>query len=101
MVRGNTNAPIGRDEKQGFVQYGATSIDQRQVTVRREVDYITRFDEWLDLQNGVEPRGMVVGGICQYRPDCGNAIDPPVAPPAGDGRGRYIRNMRDSLTMCI
>ncbi|MFL6263314.1 MAG: vanadium-dependent haloperoxidase [Thermoanaerobaculia bacterium] len=55
------------------VGYGSLTIVQRQQTVQPGKDYLTKFDEWLSLQNGNNPA-------------TGDAFDP---------TPRYIRNMRD------
>jgi membrane-associated phospholipid phosphatase len=92
LLRGNNNPTIGRVENDGFIQYGTLNIDQRQATVRQNVDFIDTFNEWLDLQQGIDPRAIgISNNVCQYRPDCGTS---PV-PLAGDHRGFFIRNMRD------
>lgn len=94
LLRGNNNATIGRTENDGFIQYGTycLSIDQRQATVQQNVDFITTFNQWLDLQQGIDPiaRG-IVNNVCEYRQDCGTSP----APLEGYGRGFFIRNMRD------
>jgi hypothetical protein len=79
---------------EGYIKYGSISIDQRQETVKggKENDYVYGgFDEWLKNQNGFDPRGQVVNGACMYDPTC--KLVP--LPAAGDGRGRFIRNLRD------
>ncbi len=55
------------------IGYGPLSISQRMQTVLPGKDYLTKFDEWLHIQNG---------GI----PATEDALDP---------TPRYIRNMRD------
>jgi PAP2 superfamily len=93
LLRGNNNATIGRAESDGFIQYGTLSIDQRQATVQPNVDFITAFNQWLNLQQGIDPRTTgIVNNICQYRSDCGTSPAPLVV---ADHRGFFIRNMRD------
>jgi hypothetical protein len=48
----------GKDADEGFITYGAQVIDQRQLTVVQNVDYLTGFSTWLDVQNGVDTRGQ-------------------------------------------
>lgn len=45
-----------RSPRDGVVQYGAQSIDQRVHKVQ-EVDYMTTWNEWYDVQNGADVRG--------------------------------------------
>ncbi|HEU4558451.1 MAG TPA: hypothetical protein VFS20_11400, partial [Longimicrobium sp.] len=42
----------GRDANEGFVSYGAQTIDQRIVPQAAGVDYLTDFATWLNVQNG-------------------------------------------------
>jgi membrane-associated phospholipid phosphatase len=70
---GETSGPY---LSQFFLQptfFGAQPIDQRQVTYLPNIDYGTRFDEWLNIQNGVDT-GLQ------------NQVDPKL---------RYRRNGRD------
>lgn len=55
------------------IGYGALAISQRMQTVMPGIDYMTKFDNWLKVQNGEVPAAK-------------DAIDP---------TPRYIRNMRD------
>jgi len=52
MVRGNIDKVLGRDEKDGWVKFGTCSIDQRQVVAIKDSDFVTDYDEWLEVQNG-------------------------------------------------
>ncbi|MBE9053955.1 vanadium-dependent haloperoxidase [Nostocales cyanobacterium LEGE 11386] len=54
------------------IPYGSLTISQRQETVVANVDYMTEYDEWLNVQNG--------GSVGQDK------FDP---------QRRYIRNIRD------
>ncbi|HLM43428.1 MAG TPA: vanadium-dependent haloperoxidase, partial [Myxococcaceae bacterium] len=53
----------GRDADEGFITYGSQVIDQRQWTVKgfpqlgAAADYLTRFSDWLAVQNGRDDRG--------------------------------------------
>ena len=42
----------------GYISYGALRIDQRVRTAKPGQDYMQRWDEWLDVQNGADFRGM-------------------------------------------
>lgn len=55
------------------IGYGALTIVQREQTVLPGKDYLTKFDEWLQIQNG-------------FNTPVADAFDP---------TPRYIRNMRD------
>lgn len=55
------------------IPYGSLTISQRQQTVLPSVDYMTRYEDWLGIQNGL-------GGDLR---------------PALDSERRYIRTMRD------
>lgn len=97
LLRGNDHPFLGRHVKDGFIQYGTISIDQRQGPVKKEIDYMGAFDDWLKIQNGYEPRGNPDpnnSSICKYVDNCGMALEGPLELPS-DGRGRYIRNLRD------
>ncbi|HEX8276282.1 MAG TPA: vanadium-dependent haloperoxidase [Longimicrobiaceae bacterium] len=48
----------GRSTADGLITYGDLKIDQRQVTVVPNVDYLTSFADWLDVQNGWDRRGQ-------------------------------------------
>jgi hypothetical protein len=48
----------GRNATDGFIAYGARVIDQRQQTVLPGTDYLLDFPWWLDVQNGVDKRGL-------------------------------------------
>jgi hypothetical protein len=80
LVKGNNDQrkpdTLGRDANEGFVSYGAQSIPTRQVVAAAGVDYLLEFPWWLDVQNGVDKRGL-------------DQFDP---------TRRYIRNLRDGAT---
>nr|WKN39881.1 vanadium-dependent haloperoxidase [Tunicatimonas sp. TK19036] len=42
----------------GYIAFGALRIDQRVRTAKPEVDFMQRWDEWLDVQNGADFRGL-------------------------------------------
>ena len=66
----------GRDADEGFITYGSQVIDQRQLTAAPNVDYLTSFSTWLNVQNGADTRGQD-----QF-----------------DTTRRFIRNLRDGAT---
>jgi hypothetical protein len=63
----------GRSAADGFIEYGALKIDQRQLTVQPGLNYLFDFPWWLAVQNGDDKRGM-------------DQFDP---------TRRFIRNLRD------
>jgi hypothetical protein len=80
LLKGNTDPRkpdgMGRDANEGFVSYGAQTIDQRIIPAAANTDYLTTFTPWLDVQNGVDKRGQ----------------------DAFDTVKRFIRNLRDGTT---
>jgi hypothetical protein len=66
----------GRDANEGFISYGARTIDQRLYPAAAGVDYLTTFSTWLDVQNGVDKRGQ----------------------DSFEATRRFIRNLRDGAT---
>jgi hypothetical protein len=80
LLKGNTDPrkpdTLGRDANEGFISYGARVIDQRLIGAAAGTDYLTSFATWLDVQNGVDKRGMDSFDITR----------------------RFIRNLRDGAT---
>ncbi len=80
LVKGNVDprkpAGQGRNAADGFISYGSRTIDQRLFPALWDVDYLTDFAWWLDVQNGVDKRGLD-----QF-----------------DGTKRFIRTLRDGAT---
>jgi len=62
LVKGNVDprkpVGLGRNAADGYISYGSRVIDQRQVPATANVDYLTTFAPWLDVQNGVDKRGL-------------------------------------------
>lgn len=61
MLMGNTGVNSKDPEHapaDGYISYGALRVDQRVRTAVPEHDYLQRWDEWLDAQNGANFRGM-------------------------------------------
>jgi hypothetical protein len=67
---------LGRDANEGFISYGARVIDQRLISAAAGLDYLTDFPWWLDVQNGVDKRGL----------------------DSFDTTRRFVRNLRDGAT---
>ncbi len=60
MLMGTTginSADPEHSPAEGYISYGALRIDQRVRTAVPAVDYMQRWDEWLDVQNGADFRG--------------------------------------------
>ncbi|HEV3048925.1 MAG TPA: vanadium-dependent haloperoxidase [Longimicrobium sp.] len=80
LLKGNNDPRkpngLGRNAAEGFISYGARVIDQRLIPAAAGVDYLTSFATWLDVQNGVDKRGM----------------------DSFDTTKRFIRNLRDGAT---
>lgn len=57
--------------------FGAQTVDQRIRTNAAGVDYITAFEDWLDLQNGLFPTASIVPGdlvFCRNGRDLGQYV---------------------------
>jgi hypothetical protein len=80
LLKGNTDPrkpdTLGRDANEGFISYGARVIDQRLIPAAAGTDHLTSFATWLDVQNGVDRRGL----------------------DSFDTTRRFIRNLRDGAT---
>ncbi|HEY0036818.1 MAG TPA: vanadium-dependent haloperoxidase [Longimicrobium sp.] len=78
LLKGTSDpgAPVGqgRSAADGFIEYGALKINQRQLTVQPGINYLTDFYWWLQVQNGDDKRGMDQFDQSAYR---------------------FIRNLRD------
>jgi hypothetical protein len=48
----------GLDANEGFVSYGAQGIDQRISPAKTGKDHLTDFTTWLNVQNGLDRRGL-------------------------------------------
>jgi hypothetical protein len=46
------------DLQDGFITYGTLSIDQRTITHKNCLDYMTDWCSWLDVQNGANTKGI-------------------------------------------
>lgn len=52
MLRGNIDKVLDREEKDGYIKYGTASLNQRHVVAVKDLDFVTDYDEWLQVQNG-------------------------------------------------
>jgi hypothetical protein len=80
LLKGNNDprkpVGLGRNASEGFVSHGSQVNDQRIIPAAANVDYLTSFTTWLDVQNGVDKRGQ----------------------DSFDLTRRFIRNLRDGAT---
>ncbi|RIV23755.1 bromoperoxidase [Fibrisoma montanum] len=53
---GSSTVSFGAD--QGLISYGSTTIDQRVRTAKPKLDYMTTWEQWLDVQNGANLREL-------------------------------------------
>lgn len=56
MLLGNPSVAGEGDVLDGVVQYGALRIDQRVPVACVGVDFMTKWYDWLDVQNGTDPQ---------------------------------------------
>jgi hypothetical protein len=87
MLKGNKDAVLNREEKHGWIKYGTSSIDQRHVVAIKDIDYMTDYDNWLKVQNGLN---KTVNPLNDPVDDNGDKLFDPIP--------RFIRNMRDLAT---
>lgn len=61
LLMGNTGIN-NKDQEQpasdGYITYGGIRIDQRVRVAKPGKDYLTHWNEWLDVQNGADLRGL-------------------------------------------
>ena len=60
LLKGNKDDVLGREEKDGYIKFGAGSYDQRIVVGIKNKDYMTHFDSWLDVQNGEDRNASLI-----------------------------------------
>ncbi|MFL5542839.1 MAG: vanadium-dependent haloperoxidase, partial [Longimicrobiaceae bacterium] len=62
LLKGNVDprkpSGQGNSATDGYVSYGSRVINQRLVPAVANTDYLTAFTTWLDVQNGVDKRGL-------------------------------------------
>lgn len=78
LLRGNEDSGFQLEEKDGYIRFGTLKIDQRNRVALSGTDYMTDFNEWLDVQNGAS-----------RNPNAANLFD---------SHPRFIRNLRDLAT---
>lgn len=57
LLIGNTHLQCACGPEDGYIQYGAIRIDQRVRFAEPELDYMTTYEQWIDVQNGADLRG--------------------------------------------
>ncbi|MEO0854244.1 MAG: bromoperoxidase, partial [Cyanobacteria bacterium J06648_11] len=66
LLVGNTGINRSDDSRSfadGLISYGSIRIDQKVRVARPNLDFMTKWDAWLDVQNGADVRGLEA-----YRP---------------------------------
>ena len=58
LLVGNKGLLDAHDPKEGRIAYGSVTIDQRVRIAQEGDDYMTTWDEWFDVQNGADLRGL-------------------------------------------
>jgi hypothetical protein len=84
MLRGNVDKVLNRKENDGYIKYGTCSIDQRHIVAIKGLDFITDYNEWLQIQNGLDKNinPLTNENVHNYY----------------DQTPRFIRNARDLAT---
>ena len=57
LLAGNIGLANARNRADGYIAYGAITVDQRVRIATPCKDYMQSWDEWLDVQDGVDLRG--------------------------------------------
>ncbi|MEL6105084.1 MAG: vanadium-dependent haloperoxidase [Planctomycetota bacterium] len=57
MLLGNVGVATDRDVLDGLVSYGPHEISQKVPVALPNVDFMTEWSDWLDVQNGVDTQG--------------------------------------------
>ncbi len=83
MLRGNKDEAIRRNENEGYVKYGTTSIDQRHVVAKKGLDFMTDNNTWVEIQDGLDTN------VDRLEDDDNKYFD---------NTRRFIRNLRDLAT---
>lgn len=58
LLIGDAGLGNERGPECGLISYGSINIDQRVRTATAKVDYMTTWEEWFDVQNGADLRGL-------------------------------------------
>lgn len=57
MLLGTGNHQTGRTPQDGIIGYGAQVINQRVTQATPDLDFMTNWDDWLEVQNGAATQG--------------------------------------------
>lgn len=60
MLQGNTDLRGTCKPEHGQIVFGAQRVDQRVESQKKGVDYMTSWEDWLDVQNGANLKGQDV-----------------------------------------
>ena len=63
MLIGNPSPDGAKTPQDGFIGYGAQTIDQRVLKAEIADDYMMTRASWLEVQNGFDPRGGGLGQV--------------------------------------
>ena len=55
LLQGNEIPAAGLNANDGYIRYGTLTINQHQITVQKQTDFLTNYNKWLDIQNGKDP----------------------------------------------
>ncbi len=56
MLLGNQSVAGDDEVTDGLIQYGALRVDQRVPVANTGADFMTEWNDWLDVQNGTDPQ---------------------------------------------
>ncbi len=56
MLLGNKSVAGDRTVTDGIIQYGALGVDQRIPVAKAATDFMTTWNDWVDVQNGADPQ---------------------------------------------
>lgn len=56
MLLGNQSVAGDNDVTDGIIQYGALRVDQRVPVASAGTNFMTEWNDWLDVQNGADPQ---------------------------------------------
>lgn len=87
LLQGSEIPALGLHAKDGYIRYGSLTINQRQMTVQPKTDFLTNFNQWLDVQNGRDPLALPAPDLLT-RSGFLNGV--PAEP-----QPLFIRNLRD------
>jgi hypothetical protein len=63
MLLGSKSVAGDGDAKEGIIRYGALSVDQRVPVALTGVDFMSDWNDWLNVQNGADPQSGNEAGL--------------------------------------